>query len=427
MALPQFRKEVTQAQRENAAMFGDVFLGSPLHHRLYAALGAGIGIGLVLLLVFGQYSRRISVPGQLLPEQGVIRLSAQATGTVVAAQVAEGAEVGAGATLFRLANHRYGSDGGDANVGLAAAITARRDALARELQSTQGIQASEAAALRQRLAGLARQQETLRRQHALAIERQKLTRQALDKFRKLAETGYVSGEQLLQKEGTLLEQVQVAVALETQLEELAQQIDSARKEQSAMPLKHANARSALSRSYDEVRQELVEQEAYRGAAIVAPVAGKVTAIMAKPGGVVAPGQLVATLIPAGARLQANLYVPSHGIGFVRPGARVYLRYRAFPYQKFGQAAGTIVDISATSIRPDELDNSIKAAELTAVNNNEPLYRVRVALDSQQVQADGRAIALLAGGLLDADIVLDRKPLYQWIFDPIGKFTRSMSL
>lgn len=427
MAVPQFRKEVTQAQRENAAMFGDVFLGSPMHHRLYAVVGAAIGIGVVLLLVFGQYSRRISVPGQLLPEQGVIRLSAQASGTVVAAQVAEGAAVGAGATLFRLANHRYGSDGADANVNLAAAITARRDALARELQSTEAIQASEGAALRQRLASLERQQETLRRQHALAVERQKLTRQALDKFKKLAETGYLSGEQVLQKEGTLLEQVQVAVALETQLEELGQQIDSARKEQLALPLKHANARSALSRSYDEVRQELVEQDAFKGAAIVAPVAGKVTAIMAKPGSVVAPGQLVATLIPAGARLQANLYVPSHGIGFVRPGARVYLRYRAFPYQKFGQAAGTIVDVAAASIRPDELDNSIKAAELSTVNNNEPLYRVRVALDSQRVQAEGRDIDLLAGGLLDADIILDRKPLYQWIFDPIGKFTRSMSL
>lgn len=37
----------------------------------------------------GQYSRRIGMPGQLLPVQGVIRLSAQGSGTVVAAQVAK--------------------------------------------------------------------------------------------------------------------------------------------------------------------------------------------------------------------------------------------------------------------------------------------------------------------------------------------------
>jgi hypothetical protein len=43
-----------------------------------------------------------------------------------------------------------------------------------------------------------------------------------------------------------------------------------------------------------------------------------------------------------------------------------------------------------------------------------------------VQAQGRAIPLLAGALLDADIMLDRKPLYQWVLDPVGKFLTSQN-
>lgn len=424
--MPQFRKEATQAHRQHAEIFGDVILTSPIHHRVYAACGVALGLGLILLLIFGQYSRRISVPGQLLPEQGVIRLYAQSAGTVAAAYASEGDQVASGAVLFQLANPRYGSDGGDTHGSLMGTISSRYSALKEEMRSTEAIQAHELTALRTRLANLEKQKENLARQRGIAVERQRIAQEGVDKFVRLAATGFVSSEQVLQKQSTLLDQSQAIAMLDKQTQELDEQLSGAHKELLALPLKQGNARSALFRSYQEVQQEMVEQTASKGSAVVAPVAGKLTAVMAKPGNVVTPGHVLGTLIPEGARLQANLYVPSQGIGFITPGAKVYLRYRAFPYQKFGQAAGTVLDISAASIRPDELDDSARSTELSAAGRNEPVYRVRVRLDSQDVQAQGRAIPLLAGALLDADIMLDRKPLYQWVLDPVGKFLTSQN-
>ena len=49
---------------------------------------------------------------------------------------------------------------------------------------------------------------------------------------------------------------------------------------------------------------------------------------------------------------------------------------------------------------------------------EPAYRVTVALDLQSVKAYGQDFALQAGMLLDANIWLDRRKLYQWLLDPL---------
>ena len=49
---------------------------------------------------------------------------------------------------------------------------------------------------------------------------------------------------------------------------------------------------------------------------------------------------------------------------------------------------------------------------------EPLYRITVRLDRQDVAAYGATQALAPGMQLDADVVLDRRRLIEWIFEPV---------
>jgi membrane fusion protein len=49
---------------------------------------------------------------------------------------------------------------------------------------------------------------------------------------------------------------------------------------------------------------------------------------------------------------------------------------------------------------------------------EPLYRITVGLERQQVSAYGAQVALQPGMQLDADIVLERRRLYEWVLDPV---------
>jgi membrane fusion protein len=49
---------------------------------------------------------------------------------------------------------------------------------------------------------------------------------------------------------------------------------------------------------------------------------------------------------------------------------------------------------------------------------EPAYRVTVVLDSQVVKAYGHDLPLQVGMIVDADIWLDRRKLYEWVLDPL---------
>jgi membrane fusion protein len=49
---------------------------------------------------------------------------------------------------------------------------------------------------------------------------------------------------------------------------------------------------------------------------------------------------------------------------------------------------------------------------------EPVFRVRVALARDDIQAYGEAIPLQPGMLLSADVVFDRRSLIRWLFDPL---------
>lgn len=115
-------------------------------------------------------------------------------------------------------------------------------------------------------------------------------------------------------------------------------------------------------------------------------------------------QHLASLLPQGSKLEAELYVPTRAAGFVRPGTKVLLRYDAFPYQKFGQFKGQVSEVSMTTI---------PLAELKPAASSEPVYRVRVSLDNQSQPS-----ALKPGVQLSATLVLERRTLMEWIFEPL---------
>jgi membrane fusion protein len=47
-----------------------------------------------------------------------------------------------------------------------------------------------------------------------------------------------------------------------------------------------------------------------------------------------------------------------------------------------------------------------------------VFRVRVALSREDIQAYGEAIPLQPGMLVAGDVVVDRRSLIQWLFDPL---------
>jgi len=133
-----------------------------------------------------------------------------------------------------------------------------------------------------------------------------------------------------------------------------------------------------------------------------------------------------SIVPAGSKLAAELFSPSRAIGFVRPGQEVLLRYAAFPYQKFGTYRGKVAVISRSAVSPSEL--SPQLAGLTSLfGANEPVYRIKVTPASQTAIAHGEPVPLQPGMQLEADVLIERRRLIEWVLDPLftltGKWSR----
>jgi membrane fusion protein len=98
---------------------------------------------------------------------------------------------------------------------------------------------------------------------------------------------------------------------------------------------------------------------------------------------------------------------------VQPGQAVELRYDAFPYQRFGQYQGKVVGASRTVWSAGERMGPIAARE--------PVYRVDVSLARQDVGIRDQRFELRPGMLVNADILMERRSIFEWLFEPVLAF------
>ena len=405
-----FRSESEEARA--VAWLGRVVLARPLSFSVFAALAAVMALALGAYFVFGDYTRKARVQGALAPAEGVVRIVAQQAGRVEQLAIAEGDEVRSDALLLSVVDARASHSAHDVGAAISRRVVERQVALAQQREYILAALAAEQSGLGQRRAGLAREIEQLERELEGQQARLALAERAAARIIKLEELGFVSpsaGDR----------EREVALDHESRLEAMRRTRIALVRERGALDFEIATALararaqlSALDVQRVSVDQERLERELQHRLTVVAPAAGIVATVLVEPGQTVSAGATLATLIPQGTPLEAHLYAPSRSVGFVRPGQEVLLRYTSYPHQKFGSHRGRIASVSRNAMPPGDL------GFVPADGSREPLYRIKVELASQSIDAYGRPEPLKAGMQVEADILLDRRRLIEWIFEPL---------
>jgi membrane fusion protein len=410
MTTSLFRQEALDATRHK--LMGTVSLYSPPWRWLMIGVATALTLVVVAFFVFGSYTKRERVTGQLLPATGLLTVAPPLTGTVVAMRVREGQTVAAGAELLAI-SAEVATELGGTRETVARQLRFQRSRLETDLTSQSQLSGEAQRGLRTRAAALDDQLTQIARQNAQRLRQAELAQRQLDKLQSMRELGYVSNSQVEQQEGVLLDAQARLQELARQRLDVGQQLDQTRQQLRELPLTTRNQQNDIQRKLADVDQSIAENEARRTVILRAPQASVVAALLAKPGQIVNVGQSAVSLLPQGAPLEAQLMVPSRAIGFVRAGARVVLRYEAYPFQKFGQQFGRVTEVSRTALSPQEVAN------LTGHTNvPEQLYRVVVALDRQDIVAYGKHQALRPGMALEADVLIDRRRLVEWVLEPL---------
>lgn len=404
---PLFRPEAVDAQRQQ--WLGGVQLVRPLGLAWVTAGVVCVVVAFGVFLALAQYTRKTTANGVVVPDRGLIRLVPSAPGTVLERRVAEGQSVRAGDVLFVLAFERP-LLAADAQDQVRRSLDERRRSLAETARAQLALTGSQRTALDRRLAALEAELAQIDIEAGLQQQRLVMAEQALARLQALQADQFISAAQTQTKSEELLGLRAAAQGLARQRAALLRERAELDGERRALPLVASAAAGGLARDLAQANRDAAEQDAEQRLVVRAPQSGTVSTVLAEPGQSVSPASALATLVPEGAVLQAQLYAPSSAIGFVQPGQAVRLRFEAFPYQKFGQQPARVLQVSRTPLAANELS----ALALPALGNgSEPLFRITVGMDGPPV-----ATPLSAGMRLQADVLLERRRLIEWLFEPL---------
>ena len=405
-----FRKEALEAQQVSA--LGRILLFTPRIADVLIALVLLFTFLLVLFVIFGSYTRKATVYGELVPVSGVIKVYPPQGGRIEAVEVQSGARVAKGAVLVRI-NSAVDTAGGDTQARVLTALQAQHDALQENLGRNARAQKEYAAQMTGRREALATQAQMLAGQEKLLASRQGLAAKNEVRYKRLMQQDYVARE-------SYEERVQERLSLDVQLQQakrerqsVAQQLLSLDNERSQQLDSFSREAHELSRQLAQVEAQMAETESRQAVLLRAPQDGVVSTLFAEAGQQAAVNQPLLALVPEDARYEADLYALSHNMGFVHPGQTVYVRYGAYPYQKFGQYAATVRDVAKTASPLNELTDTVFPAL-----QGQSVYRIRADLAQDFVLAYGEKQPLMAGMQFEADIVQEKRRIFEWMVEPL---------
>ncbi len=403
-----FRQEAIDAQREK--LLGEVSKARPLPMWVFTVLAASLAAALIAFAFLGTYTRRERVDGYLELDQGAARVSAPQAAVVSDLMVKEGDEISAGQPIARLSQERTTGSGANATELVRRELIGRLQSLASEASQVEMLGVEQNAQAQKRVDDLKKELDQAGAEVHAQQQRLASAQQESQRFAQLVKEGFASEAMARDRKNDLLDQNTKLESLKGRRAGIERELRATQAELPQIKIRMQTQLQQIEQRRSELQQNLLQQEAQSDAEVRAPIGGIITNIAATRGESVAADATLATIMPKGSGLHAQLLVPTRAIGFIEPGNRVVLRYDAFPFQRFGQYQGKVRSVGRTVWSPGE--------RVGAISVREPAYRIEVELDAQTVQSGAQQFPLRPGMLVNADILLEKRTVFEWVFEPV---------
>ncbi len=252
-------------------------------------------------------------------------------------------------------------------------------------------------------------------------------REALTRYRTLAERGAASELELREREANLsaaeaqLTRVEAALnPSEAQIEIASENIVQARargeatlamllRERERLLQRTAENQTLLDNHEEDLRQ--IESD-IASAVVRAPVSGVIQELtLRNRGQVVQEGELFARIALANNALEVKAFVAIQDIGDVSVGQTVFMRVSACPYPDYGTLQATVTAISPDAITSQDPNRLVeRGARLGSMTG----YEVTASPDTLVLDDAGRSCEIQAGMEGRADIVTREETVLQFL-------------
>ncbi|CDH00352.1 HlyD family secretion protein [Xenorhabdus bovienii] len=416
-----FRKEVLK--KKSVPLTGRMVLTSPFIFTVLTYLSSLLVVLIIIFIIFAEYSRKTSISGQVYPKHGMSKIYPEEMGVISDIKVKDGQFVNKGDVLGVIYKAQY-LNIGTLQDSLKEQAILKKNTLIQEINKMENIQDNKKELLKNNIENLINQKEQIKNQ--LVIQKNKLDKikQNINRYRKLEKKGFISKEYMSTVENNELEQLVNINATKRELIEIENLISEKKSEIEDFPLKKLIEKQEVERILASVNQEILNIESQTESVIRANSSGFISINNFELGLRVDPSTLLLNIIPSDQEIILYLYVPSQSIGFIKNGDLVNVRYSAYPYQKFGIFKAKVTSISRSAMAAQEIKSI--GTVFPALNvTNEPVYLIKAELEKEYIEINKIKKPLEIGITLDADILHEKRKLYEWIFEPLFTITNSI--
>ena len=403
-----FREEVSQNKNK---LHGEVLLAPKISHSIVIFF---IGLWVLICLVWlstSSYARKETVRGWLDPSVGELKIYSPSVGVVSETFISDGQWVEKGMPLFSVSKIEVMRNGENLESSMMKNLTSQKQLIKNQLQRIQDISLERELYLRGQIKSTKSQLEIIKSQIELVEEKSRLIEQRVAKYEVLNRSKNVSDLTLT----TLFEdKIDIEINIENlRLSRSAKQgaLDDYESELKTLPNETENRSFDLLQRLSETNNQIFQLSERNNYIVVAPETGYINNLQISVGKSVNTDTPLLTVVPKSTYFQAKILVPVSSSGFLSVGQEIWVRYDAFPHEKFGLYQGKVVRISSTLTLPGELRDA-------PLSNKLPVYTVIVDMKSSSVKAYGNEFGIKSGMTFSADITLSERTLIEWLIEPI---------
>jgi membrane fusion protein len=394
---------------------GRVLLMRPLSFTLYTTGAMAILMILIAFVSWATYTKRELAVGFVRPESGVSTIRPMVDGRIGEIYVAEGKHVKVGDPLFSITSELE-DERGSLPEQLSAEITRQIDLAHKGAENNRESLLKQKEQVASKLTELVQLEKSVSLKEALLKQKFESLKLEQERLESLVKDGLISRVQYDERLRNFLD-VQIALRGVSEdhvriLSETSQtRLDLKKMD---LDLQKQSADSAFSIS--QLNQRLIENTS-EGYIVRSPTNGIVSSVLVTPSNVVSRSSNVMAILPENSRWIAELYVSTKAIGNISKSSAVYLKYDAFPYMKFGVYRGEVKNISGTILTRESLPPEVPATE--------PMYRILVKLDQQQISLFNKSYSLQSGMTVTAELEAESRRLVDWFLGPLYDMKRTM--
>lgn len=370
----------------------------------------------ITFVIMGSYTRRVNVSGEITTWPRPVNIYSSVQGFIVKQFVTEGQEIRKGEPVYQIDVSRSTSSG-------VVSDNQRKDIenqIVRIANIISRLEDSKKATLQTLEKQKMQYQEAFERSTAIIRRAEEgiiIMKNNMNNYRTYQKKGLINKDQLTNQTALYYQQQNNLLSLSGQNEQNVLQITSLESQIKIQAADFDNRIYQMELQRYELQKELINTDVNGEVIIRALSDGKIDSLSVTVGQMVSAGDSLLQIIPD--KIKDHylvVWAPNDAVPYINPGDRVNIRYEAFPAEKFGQFAATVLLVSKTPASSQEM-LTYQGAPKNNQNTSVPYYKIVVRPDLQEIRYDGKFLPIENGMKAQGTLFLEKRKIYQWMLSP----------